>query len=530
MTTMGFPDITCQKCGTVVPWAPYCTNCQAYLEFSGVPPWQPNAELPEPEPGEEELVEAELAATEDSYAQLPDPDVPVDGISDEVIVLPVTTIDYVDVVESEPIPHDPRTDPGFTRWRRGFRRNVRKQIVGYIAAIITVLVLVLLFGALSGFPQSVWLAPFLLVWAIYVIARFGTIADEDEYIEPTPEPESEIEADLVEDVIWAGVEESNLSLESRAPQSLEVEEVHVTTALAHEAQRTVECAECSRMNVEGHRFCDLCGATLGNAKVAPWVVPVIEEEISEEPLGDLSEEGKRKRRKRASKEKKRRMSGSWRNPLIFLTILGILISSFAFAFFGPGAFRFRFGLTRAIQMVTQFVDPYSGKSARIDDVSATSSLPGTSPTEAGYSDARTFWASAPSEGFGAGTSLTYTFDSTVEINRMVIFPGIQSAQFDVRALAAPRTVTLSFDDGSKTTAQLDPLESSSDYRQLVKFDHEITGKVTMTIDSVYPPRGVPATGIGSVAISGTEFLEVPAVPEFFGFQQGIIKPKLPTVQ
>ena len=256
---------------------------------------------------------------------------------------------------------------------------------------------------------------------------------------------------------------------------------------------------------------------------------VVEEVPDEEPLADLSEEGKRQRRKRATKEKKRRMSGSWRNPLIFLTIIGIIVSSLAFAFFGPGAFRFRFGLTRAIQIVTQFVDPYSGKSARITDVSATSTLSGTSAAEAGYSDARTFWASAPSAGFGVGTSLTYTFDTTVEINRMVIFPGIQSAQFDVQALAAPRGVTLRFDDGSTTTAQLDPLESTSDYRQLVKFDQEITGKVTLTIDSVYPPRGVPPAGVGSVAISGTEFLEVPAVPEFFGFQQGIIKPKLPTV-
>ncbi|MGI9136579.1 MAG: NADase-type glycan-binding domain-containing protein, partial [Candidatus Nanopelagicales bacterium] len=348
---------------------------------------------------------------------------------------------------------------------------------------------------------------------------FGTIADEDDYVEPISEPEPELEVDMLEEVIGAAAEESNFSLESRAPQSLDAEEVHVTIALAHEVERTVECSECGRMNVDGHRFCDLCGAVLGNAKVAPWVVPVIEEESTEESGGELTEEGKRKQRRRASKEKKKRMSGSWRNPLIFLTVLGLLLSSFAFAFFGPGAFRFRFGMTRAIQMVTQFVDPYSGKSARITEVSATSSLPGTSPTEAGYSDARTFWASAPSEGFGVGTSLTYTFDSTVEINRMVIFPGIQSAQFDVRALAAPRTVTLSFDDGVKTTVQLDPLESPSDYRQLVKFDHHLTSKVTMTIDAVYPPRGVPSSGIGSVAISGTEFLEVPAVPEFFGFQQ-----------
>ena len=35
--------ITCTRCGSVVPWGPYCTQCSAYLEFAGQPPWKPDA-------------------------------------------------------------------------------------------------------------------------------------------------------------------------------------------------------------------------------------------------------------------------------------------------------------------------------------------------------------------------------------------------------------------------------------------------------------------------------------------------------
>ena len=33
--------ITCQRCGTVTPWSPYCPTDGAYLEIFGIPPWQP---------------------------------------------------------------------------------------------------------------------------------------------------------------------------------------------------------------------------------------------------------------------------------------------------------------------------------------------------------------------------------------------------------------------------------------------------------------------------------------------------------
>ena len=42
------PDITCTRCGTVVPWGPYCPHCVAYLEFAGDPPWAPDAPVEEP--------------------------------------------------------------------------------------------------------------------------------------------------------------------------------------------------------------------------------------------------------------------------------------------------------------------------------------------------------------------------------------------------------------------------------------------------------------------------------------------------
>ena len=49
----------------------------------------------------------------------------------------------------------------------------------------------------------------------------------------------------------------------------------------------------------------------------------------------------------------------------------------------------------------------------------------------------------------------------------------------------------------------------------------------LTINTVFPPRGQPADGVGSVALSGSQFLESPAAPQFFGVQDGVRAPALP---
>jgi hypothetical protein len=111
----------------------------------------------------------------------------------------------------------------------------------------------------------------------------------------------------------------------------------------------------------------------------------------------------------------------------------------------------------------------------------------------------------------------------------VIFPGIQSAQFDSRALASPKDITLTFDDGTVTQATLESLDIKTNSRQLVQFPQNVTKQIVLRIDSVYPPRGANAMGVGEVAISGTEFLEVPQPPKVFGFQNGTRNAVIPGV-
>jgi hypothetical protein len=40
-------NITCTRCGTVTTWTPYCPGCGAYLEFAGDPPWMPEPRIPD---------------------------------------------------------------------------------------------------------------------------------------------------------------------------------------------------------------------------------------------------------------------------------------------------------------------------------------------------------------------------------------------------------------------------------------------------------------------------------------------------
>ena len=182
------------------------------------------------------------------------------------------------------------------------------------------------------------------------------------------------------------------------------------------------------------------------------------------------------------------------------------------AVFGPFAFQFRLGTTQLFQAVNQFIDPYAGEQPTMLSATATSTLPGTEPDQLLGDDASTFWASEPSFIFGAGNSITVFFDKSHTINRAVILPGIQNTLLDVRALATPATVTLTFDDGSTVTHELDVVAKQSDYRQLITFPRTTTSTVTIRIDSVYAPRKGTPSLVGEVAISGVYFLQPPQPP------------------
>lgn len=555
MTSTEHPSITCLKCATVVSWRPHCPYCHAYLEFSGNPPWHP-------EPPATELPQTEAEPGADWG--IPDGPLPADSIEIEhpedfgdsglvteavpVTVLPVSTIpalppehDESDAIADAAIDQAPRVrEPGaLTLLLRGLKRDPDRHVVGYLAALTLAIILILLFGRISGTTGAAIAAPLLIGWALVSVAMFGTIPDQREFEIAEAEAarlreleeaerarlarEEELsalaEAALVVSEMAppiATVQDDEAPIEPRAPQLVAATvERSTPIQLVDEQRAEIACVSCGRMNLEGRSFCAQCGAIMGDAHVAPSVVPVTTLEAEQQ-----AEE---------ARKKKVQVSNSWRTPIFAFAIVGVVIGALAFAFFGPGAFQLRFGMTRAFQVVNQWIDPYSGKAVTIETVTASSTLPGTDAQEIATSDARTFWASAPSPDYGAGTVLTYTLAQATEIDRMVIFPGIQSSQFDARALASPKDITLTFDDGSKTQATLASLDLESDSRQLVQFPQTVTKQVKLTIDTVYPPRGESNLAVGEVAISGTQFLEVPQPPKVFGFQNGVRTPGVPGV-
>lgn len=561
MSTQEHPNILCTKCATVVSWRPHCPHCHAYLEFAGVPPWHPD----EPTEAVVEVESVEMKAEPESDLGIPDGPIPPDsptiehsedfgdsGNAEQAYgraVLPVSTIsmlpiehDEADAIADAAVDVVPEpVEPGaFALLSRGLRRDPDRHVTGYLAALTLAIILILVFGLISGPASATIAAPFFIGWALVSVAIFGMIPDQREFeiaeaeefrrlaeeeaerarLEREAERRMLAEAALVaaEPVVSAGtVMEDEAPIEARAPQTVN-STIERTAPMRIQVDDNIDqrCEGCGRMNPNTRRFCEQCGLVLGTAPVAPTVVAVSQTEAERQ-----AEE--------ARKRKKIGVSSSWRTPIFALTIGAVVIGALAFAFLGPGAFQIRFGMTRAFQVINQWIDPYSGKAVTIETVVASSTLPGTDAQQIATSDARTFWASAPSKDYGVGTVLTYTLGVESEIDRMVIFPGIQSAQFDARALASPKDITLTFDDGTVTQATLESLDIKTNSRQLVQFPQNVTKQIVLRIDSVYPPRGANAMGVGEVAISGTEFLEVPQPPKVFGFQNGTRNAVIPGV-
>jgi hypothetical protein len=557
--TQGQPDITCTKCSTVVPWGPHCPHCRAYLEFSGIPPWHPT------DPEEHVPVAAQ---TSDEIGDGAEPDevaqpegVAVDGDVDSVEIVDVSHDASVDMPVVEDVAddgdvyqamtesiliaeaitgapaakHGRPTEPLVPRppgpWRllfRGWRRQPQRNLVASVFAVMVALLVVALLAAVSG-SHAAWIsAPLFVIWALVAVATYGTIPDERERGEE-PEPEEEAIAEpmaVTEDIdeepelILAVVEDED-RIRSREPQLVAATvEKSKPMLSATSINRDVACDQCGHLNLRGASYCASCVAVLPGAQVAPDVIAYSLVDGDDADDGSLTADGKRKQRRR-------RITGSWRNAIVALTLIGIVVGAFVFAFFGPGAMRVQFGMVQAFQLINQWIDPYTGSTATVNNVTASSSLMGTSDSNLKDADSRTFWASAALPNYGSGTSLTFTFDEPSFINRMVIYPGVQNLQFDRRALATPRDFTLTFDNGSSVAGTLNELSSSDEVRQLVKFPDVLTKTVVVKINSVYAPLERNNDNVGEVAVSGVDFLKVPQAPAVFRFQQGSRIPGLP---
>lgn len=361
------PDITCNRCGTVTSWTPYCPTCGAYLEFAGTPAWHPDF------------------ATADPF-------------TDQAVV--TTGAEVGRTVDSEPGP----------------------------AGVVT--------------------AP--------------------AYQDPI--------AELPGHTLTPGLATHALLTEQRDVRS---------------GNRV--CPACGHANADWRALCEHCGATLPGAVLAP--AP---------PASDMTHQHGKEHSLGPERHE-------WVKWAAIIVIFGVLGFGLWYFFFGPKADQTRTDIVVAAQTLWEFVDPTSGVAAPVSEIVATSSLPGTLPTSMADSNSRTFWASEVDNSFGAGTAILVTFAAPVEIDRLLIQPGIQNGQLDVRALATPMQVTVDLGIGAPVVRTLHIIQEQSDYQQLIEFPSTTTSQVRVTVDSVYPPRFLqPGTTVGSVAISSLDFLRVPS--------------------
>lgn len=461
--------IRCTTCTSLVPWAPHCPQCGAYLEFAGDPPWRPAPE--------------EFATSEaDAAALTPDEDATVMAAELSPEVISARTAGVPDATPATPGPTAPS--------RGSFAGTIGVLVAG---AVISPLIWWSV-GAVLGAATAVVFA----VWALVLWPR--RIESAPPVMVP-PTPVAFVEADEVAVSTDLGPPPQ---VQARPPQALARRTVETTRPIATRApEGDVPCPSCSRMNVTERSYCLWCGMPLTDASLAPDTVPVLETEVADETKTNT---GQRRLRRGPSR--------SWYAPIVVLTLLGVVLSTVVFTVFGPGAFRVRFGMTTVYQLINQFIDPYAGAEVPIEAATATTTLRGTTPKDAIGGDATTFWASAPSPQQGAGNELTFTFDGESTINRMVIFPGIQNRILDSRAVATPRNITLTFDDGTTVSEELAPLSSTGDLQQLVRFAKTTTRTVRLTINTVYPPRSEPDDLPTEVALSGIQFLMPPVPPTF----------------
>jgi hypothetical protein len=460
------------------------------LEFAGNPPWSPDLprfdddDVAMPVGEGVEQIEAAVVVEESSVV--------------EAAVEPVP-VEYESFFRAEQIPA--HSEPS---------RQNRAEVGGIVvvgAAIVTVV------GFLANWWVAGGLAVIIAIWIVFLVTPWFTRVPE-----PVPQPavmsaESVVEAEteVIEEI---RVEEPAV-LEARAPQVLPSQVVERTVAMAtRTVQGDTPCTACGQLNAVDRHFCDWCGAVMLGAVLQPATIPIQTEEMAEQAERDS--------------QRRRRLSGSWRVPILILTLVGVFLSAIIFAVFGPNAIRVQFGLTQVYQSINQFINPRAGTIVTPVSVSASSTLPGTQPSAASGGDVRTFWASEPSFGLGVGTELTFVLPDDAFIDRMVILPGVQGSQFGPRALATPKDIVLFFDDGSSFETTLLKVAADRDFRQLVEFPRTRTKSVSMRIDSVHPPTGERADSYGEVALSGTEFISPPNPPEFLRLPTEIpAQPNLP---
>jgi hypothetical protein len=511
------PNISCDRCGTLTTWNPYCPSCGAYLEFSGTPAWHPDEQLSTiptalaapttaPTTAPETDPENTTATTADStVAAAPgDGSAPADasakGASDADphrdfgVRHLITGLFHhgeheAKAAETE-LEHEAKAAETELEHERDAREKHLEHEIAKAKADIK--------GDLH--PSEHEVKPWWASW--------GETPSVPEEIDPAPAAKVMASSGIVPDA------ESNegVVFESRrvvpappifAPEAelpgFPLDDTAKTRAIGSEGldANGETCTRCDLTNPAGRQYCDWCGTPLPGVLLGP-------ESDSYNPYGVKSsgtvEVSSAPRRSYVLK------------IIVLVLVLLTLVWAVWFFFFGPKAEESRTAVKVVIQQFTEWLAPSIGDEATITTVTASSSLTGTSPLALKSVSSRDFWASESMTLYGAGSSVVFTLDTKYEIDRVAIYPGIQNQTFDVNALGTPETVSIDAGDGKITQAHVKYVEASGDYEQIIQIPVVITDKVTITFDQVYPPRYPNSSGntIGEVSVSAVAFLQVPS--------------------
>ena len=492
------PNISCNRCGTLTTWNPYCPSCGAYLEFSGTPAWHPDEQL--------STIPAALAA-------------PEAGSEDKTSTTADSTVAAAPGDDSTPASAsakgasdaDPHRDFGVRHLITGLfhhgeqdakaaekdlehEREAREKDLEHEVAKAK--------SDIKGdlHPSEHEVKPWWASW--------GETPSVPEEIGPAPAAKVMASSGIVpnadsnEGVVFESrrvVPAPLIAVPGAELPGLPLDETQKTRAMGSEGLDAdgETCTRCDLTNPAGRQYCDWCGTPLPGVLLGP-------ESDAYNPYGVKSsgavEVSSAPRRSYVLK------------IIVLVLVLCTLVWGIWFFFFGPKAQQSRTAVKVVIQQFTEWLAPSIGDETTITNVTASSSLTGTSPLALKSLSSRDFWASEPMTLYGAGSFVTFTFDRPYEIDRIAIYPGIQNQTFDVNALGTPKIVTIDVGSGKDIQAAVKLVESDGDYEQIIPIPVVITDKVTITFDEVYPPRYPDPTGnsIGEVSVSAIAFLQVPS--------------------
>ena len=381
-------SITCQRCGTRTTWTPYCPGCGAYLEFAGVPPWTP----PAPDPATDDYDSSDSLLETPSHDDESKP-----GHSPEPVPgqAPVDQSEQTASVGA----HHEHSDTDGESTDGGGADDDTEADESPPAKVR------------RGNPDPWW-----KLWARPIIE------------EPDKPPPAEAPLDSHEHASTHEEESAGVVVPRDVPATIQSEE----PAKAIQAtERTIAvgrggglgpldgtpCPRCGFRNEATAHFCARCGLD--------FAVAVQATRTTQQAAGGTATA----------------VSPPQRREWALIAFIAFLIAILLLVVTSPAP---RNAVAHAFRSVAYWIAPTAGQTAPYDAIQASSTGFGSPASALAGNTTATYWASAISPNFGADTTLNFRLVQNYTLDRMLIQPGIQNGVLDVRALATPAEVHLTF--------------------------------------------------------------------------------------